>query len=54
MNQTKHFIILAVIANFLIVVGTGGYMFIEKWSFVGAFYMTVITLSTVGYSEIRT
>ncbi|RLB94147.1 MAG: potassium channel protein [Deltaproteobacteria bacterium] len=33
--------------------GTAGYMLIEKWSFMDALYMTVITLATVGYGEVR-
>jgi voltage-gated potassium channel len=34
------------------VIGTGGYMAIEGWQFTDALYMTVITLSTVGFSEV--
>jgi hypothetical protein len=41
---------LAVIA----VVGVLGYMVLEGWSFTDALYMTVITLTTVGYREVRT
>lgn len=41
------FLILAVL--FL---GTSGYMIIEGWRFLDAFYMTVITLTTVGYREV--
>ena len=37
----------------LLVIGTVGYMVIEGWSFLEAVYMTVITLSTVGYKEVR-
>ncbi|RLB81998.1 MAG: potassium channel protein [Deltaproteobacteria bacterium] len=33
--------------------GTIGYMVTEGWPFIDALYMTVITLSTVGYSEVR-
>lgn len=33
--------------------GTVGYMFIEGWSGFDALYMTVITLSTVGFEEIH-
>ncbi len=33
----------------LIAVGTIGYSLIEDWSARDAFYMTVITLSTVGF-----
>jgi len=32
--------------------GVAGYMAIEGWSFLDALYMTVITLSTVGYKEV--
>ncbi len=35
----------------LIAVGTAGYVFIEGWPLLDSFYMTLITLSTVGYSE---
>jgi voltage-gated potassium channel len=35
------------------VVGVLGYMFFEGWSFSDALYMTVITLTTVGYREVR-
>ncbi len=34
--------------------GTAGYMLIEKWSFLDALYMTVITITTVGYREVST
>lgn len=37
----------------IIVVGTGGYMAIEGWSFLDALYMTVITITTVGYAELH-
>src|SRR3712207_1203463 len=35
------------------VVGVLGYMVFEGWSFADALYMTVITLTTVGYREVR-
>lgn len=34
--------------------GTFGYATIEDWSFFEALYMTIITLATVGYSEVHT
>jgi len=37
----------------IIVAGTIGYMLIEGWSFVDAVYMTIITISTVGYGEVH-
>jgi len=35
----------------ILVFGTTGYMMIERWNAFDAFYMTVITLATIGYSE---
>ena len=43
------FILLA-----LIVIGaTAGYMIIEGWSFTDALFMTLITLTTIGYGEVH-
>ena len=33
--------------------GTTGYMLIEGWNLLDALYMTVITVATVGYSEVH-
>jgi len=35
----------------LLLIGTAGYTTIERWSFIDAAYMTIITLSTVGFGE---
>ena len=35
----------------VLVFGTVGYILIEGWRPVDGFYMSVITLATVGYSE---
>jgi voltage-gated potassium channel len=35
------------------VIGVLGYMLLEGWSFMDALYMTVISLTTVGYKEVR-
>lgn len=37
----------------VIAVGTAGYMTIEGWSFLDAFYMTVTTVTTVGFREVH-
>lgn len=47
-------IYFAFILLFLIIItGVLGFIFIEKYTFFEAFYMTIITVSTVGYGEIR-
>lgn len=38
--------------TFIMVGGTLGYMIIEGWGFVNALYMTIITISTVGFAEV--
>jgi voltage-gated potassium channel len=37
----------------LLALGTAGYMLIERWSFLDALFMTVTTITTVGYREVR-
>jgi len=52
-NRAKHFTIAIVTALTIYAMGVAGYMLIEKWNFLDSVYMTAITLSTVGYSEIN-
>jgi len=37
----------------VLVIGTLGYMIMEGWDLLDSLYMTVITITTVGYGEIR-
>ena len=48
----KNLISGIVLLVVLLVSGTIGYMIIEKWHFLNALYMTVITITTVGYGEV--
>ena len=43
------FILLAIV----IAVGVAGYMLINRWNFLDSFYMVIITISTVGYTEVH-
>ena len=47
--------VLMVLAFFvlLILVGTIGYELIEGWNWADAFYMTIITITAVGYHEVH-
>ena len=51
-NRKFNFVVTILIA--LILTGTIGYKFLLNVSIVDALYMTVITISTVGYSEVAT
>ena len=42
-----------IILILILVLGTLGYMVIEHWSFLDALFMTVITVTTVGYIEVH-
>lgn len=55
MSHTKRFTLLILtFVSCLLILGTVGYRALEPhWSLGEAFYMTVITISTVGFSEIR-
>ncbi len=48
-RPVRGFVVLLLI----IVIGTIGYTLIEGWSFLDSLFMTVTTLSTVGYSEVH-
>ena len=53
MGSTRHLVISFLLALCFFVIGTTGYMIIEGWDLLDAVYMTVITLTTVGYREVH-
>lgn len=53
MNSTKHLVIVCFLSIVMIMAGTLGYMAIEGWGILDALYMTVITVASVGYSEVQ-
>ncbi|MGB7291603.1 MAG: potassium channel protein [Thermodesulfobacteriota bacterium] len=54
MNGTRRKIVLSAVLIVLInAIGTIGYMVIEGWNFRESLYMTIITLTTVGFREVH-
>jgi voltage-gated potassium channel len=52
-KEYYRFLIPIFLLNSLLVIGTIGYVLIDGYSWFNAFYMTVITVATVGYGEIE-
>jgi len=53
MDSTRHIILSVLMAALVVIMGTAGYMLFEGWDFLDSAYMTVTTLSTVGYGEVH-
>ncbi len=53
MHWFRHFWKIGLLLLAVVVLGIAGFMFIEGWSFFESLYMTFITISTVGFSEVR-
>lgn len=52
-DPLRHLLYAASVLALVIVFGTVGYMLIEGWSAFDALYMTVTTVTTVGYKEVN-
>lgn len=52
LNLSRLWLALGLLV-FSFAVGVGGFMLLENYPFVDAFYMTVITASTVGFGEVH-
>ena len=53
LSPARRFIIATAGLVLLVATGTVGYMLIEEMSFLDALFMSVITLSTVGFQEVK-
>lgn len=49
----KRLLTAFLLISLIIAFGTLGYIIIEGWGFIDSLYMTIITLTTVGYREIH-
>jgi voltage-gated potassium channel len=52
-NPFARFQLPGVLLAFFVVLGTAGYALIERWNLSDSFFMTIITISTVGFSEVH-
>jgi len=52
-HPLRRFRLPAALLAVVIVYGVLGYTLIEGWNVLDSFYMTIITISTVGYSEVN-
>jgi voltage-gated potassium channel len=52
-HPLRRFRLPALLLAVMILYGVGGYELIERWNFLDAFFMTIITISTVGYLEVH-
>ena len=50
---TKTPVLAAIVLSTIVLTGTVGYMLIEGWSAWDSLYMTIISLTTVGYREVH-
>ncbi len=53
MHSTKYLIIAFILTVLITISGALGYMFIEGWGVLDALFMTIITITTVGYGEVQ-
>ena len=49
----KRFLLIAASLSATLLIGTVGFMWVEGWTLFGSLYMSLITLTTVGYGEVH-
>jgi voltage-gated potassium channel len=51
--RLRRFLLTLSVPALLVGIGTAGYVLVEGWSVLDALYMTVITITTVGFREVH-
>jgi len=49
----QRIVIAVILLCCVVIIGTVGYVFIQKWDLFDSLYMTIITIGTVGFHEVR-
>ncbi|MBV8672929.1 MAG: two pore domain potassium channel family protein, partial [Acidobacteriaceae bacterium] len=49
----RRALLIAVLLGIIILAGTTGFVAIEGYTWFDAFYMTLTTITTIGYQEVR-
>ena len=49
----RRITVIVILSILLTAFGTAGYMLVQDYSFIEALYMTILTLSTVGFTEVH-
>jgi voltage-gated potassium channel len=52
-REVKRFLLITGLLVVILFVGTFGFMYVEGWTFFDSFYMSLMTLTTVGYGEVH-
>ncbi len=53
MTTKSRFILVGVTLAGIMIIGVAGFMLIEGWDFMDAFYMTIISVTTTGFAEVH-